>query len=59
VVPLACVAYYPVVALLEVDDPLGTDRVFQMAAPGLGVMFLLASFLLWRIGVRRYTSTGS
>jgi len=59
VVPLACVAYYPVLALLSVDDPLGSPPAFGWAAPGLGVAFLLAAFGVWRIGVRRYTSTGS
>ena len=36
VVPLACIGYFPVVAVLGVDDPLGTGRVFQALAPARG-----------------------
>ena len=59
VVPLGCIGYFPVVAVLGADDPLGTGRVFQALAPLAGVAFLVLSFLIWSIGVRRYTSTGS
>ena len=59
VVPLGCIGYFPVVAVLGVDDPLGTGRVFQALAPLAGVAFLGLSFGVWSIGVRRYTSTGS
>jgi ABC-2 type transport system permease protein len=59
VVPLACVAYFPLVAVLGVRDPLGSSRAFQVCAPAAGWLFFAASLLLWRIAVRRYTSTGS
>lgn len=59
VVPLGCVCYFPVVAILGVDDPLGTSRTFQALAPLSGVAFLLVSLQIWQLGVRRYTSTGS
>ncbi|MDE0055526.1 MAG: ABC-2 family transporter protein [Gammaproteobacteria bacterium] len=59
VIPLACVGYFPVVAVLGVDDPLGTSRLFQVSAPLAGFAFLGVAFGVWRIGVRRYTSTGS
>ena len=59
VVPLGCVAYFPVVAALNVVDPLGTTRAFQMSAPIAGVAFLLVCIGVWRMGVRHYTSTGS
>jgi ABC-2 type transport system permease protein len=59
VVPLACVVYFPVVALLGIRDPLGTSRGFQSVAPLAGPVFLLLSLLLFRVGVRHYTSTGS
>ena len=59
VVPLGCIGYFPIVAVLGVDDPLGTGRVFQALAPLAGVAFLGLSFVAWGIGVRRYTSTGS
>jgi ABC-2 type transport system permease protein len=59
VVPLACVAYFPVVAILGIDDPLGSSRAFQVMAPMAGVAFFAVSLLLWRAGIARYTSTGS
>ncbi len=59
VVPLAAIAYFPVVALLGRPDPLGSPYWFQCTAPLLGVVFLLVCAQLWELGVRRYTSTGS
>lgn len=59
VIPLACVAYFPVVALLGVDDPLGSTSTFQVLAPLAGFAFFAAALVAWRLGVRRYTSTGS
>ena len=59
IVPLACVAYFPVVAVLDRPDPLGTPFWFQCAAPLLGVGFLLVSLAAFRLGMRHYTSTGS
>jgi ABC-2 type transport system permease protein len=59
VVPLACVAYFPIIAILGIADPLGSPLVFQVLAPLAGVLFFLFSLLMWQIGVRHYTSTGS
>ena len=59
VIPLACVAYFPVVALLGVEDPLGTSRTFQHTAPLVGLLFLWGALQLWKYGVKHYTSTGS
>jgi ABC-2 type transport system permease protein len=59
VVPLACVAYFPVVAILERPDPLGSPYWFQCVAPLMGLVFLGGSLAFWEFGVRRYTSTGS
>lgn len=59
VVPLACVAYFPVVAILDAPDPLGTSRLFQHLAPLGSLLFFGAMLLLWQRGVGRYTSTGS
>ena len=59
VVPLGCAAYFPVVAVLGRDDPLGSALWFQYGSPLAGVLFLLATLGVWRIGVRSYTSTGS
>lgn len=59
VVPLAAIAYFPVLAILQHPDPLGSPLWFQRLSPLLGVLFLLASLAAWRFGVRHYTSTGS
>lgn len=60
VVPLACIAYFPVVAMLGVDDPLGSSRWFQVLAPAAGFVFLwIAGRVFTLVGVRHYTSTGS
>jgi ABC-2 type transport system permease protein len=58
-VPLACVAYYPVVAILKRTDPLGAPDWLLPLTPLAGFAFLALSFLAWRVGVARYASTGS
>jgi ABC-2 type transport system permease protein len=59
VIPLACVSYFPIAAALEKTDPPGSSTVFQTLAPLAGVAFLIFSLQIWKIGVRRYRSTGS
>ncbi len=59
IVPIGCVAYYPVLALLDQPDPLGAPAWWLPTAPAMGFLFLAASFLAWRAGIARYTSTGS
>jgi len=59
VVPIGCVAYFPVVAALGRADPLGTPAWAMVASPLAGFAFLLVSLWVWGFGVRRYTSTGS
>ena len=59
IVPLACVAYLPVVAALGRSDPLGAPDWFLPIAPLVGFVFLAVSFVAWRFGIARYTSTGT
>jgi ABC-2 type transport system permease protein len=59
VVPLACMNYLPISAILDRRDPFGAPTLFQWLAPLFGMLFLLASLQIWRIGVRRYCSTGN
>ncbi len=59
VIPLGCIGYFPIVAILGADDPLGTGRAFQTLAPLAGFAFLGLALAVWSAGVRRYTSTGS
>lgn len=58
VVPLGCVTYFPAIAILGMTDPLGSVRSFQVLAPLAGFLFLGAALLLWRFGIRHYTSAG-
>jgi ABC-2 type transport system permease protein len=59
IVPLACVAYFPVVAALGRHEPLGAPDWLLPIAPLAGFVFLAVSFYAWRFGVARYTSTGT
>ncbi len=59
VVPIACVAYFPILLVLGKPDPLGTPAWFGAIAPLAGFIFLGLAFIAWRFGVRHYTSTGS
>lgn len=58
-VPLACVAYYPALAILRRPDPLGAPDWLLPLTPVVGFGFLALSFVAWRAGVARYSSTGS
>jgi ABC-2 type transport system permease protein len=59
VVPIGCVAYFPVLAILGKPDPLGAPAWFLPLSPIAGFGFLAASFLAWRVGLAKYASTGS
>lgn len=58
-VPLAGVAYYPVLAILGRSDPLGAPDWLLPLAPLGGFAFLGLALLAWRVGLTRYASTGS
>jgi len=58
-VPLACINYFPAHAILARRDPLGSPALFQWLAPAIGVIFLLITLQIWKVGVRHYRSTGS
>jgi ABC-2 type transport system permease protein len=59
VIPLACINYLPGVAILGRPDPLGTPLMVQRLAPLAGLLFLVLSLQVWKVGVRHYQSTGS
>jgi ABC-2 type transport system permease protein len=59
VIPLACVNYFPVLAIVGKSDALGSPLWFQKAAPLAGLLFLFIALRVWRFGLRRYSSTGS
>jgi ABC-2 type transport system permease protein len=59
VIPLATINYFPAHAILGIKDSLGSSLAIQWASPLAGVVFLVLCLQVWRIGVKRYTSTGS
>ncbi len=59
VVPLACVTYFPALAILDRADALGSPTWFQWLAPLVGVGFMALAPQVWHFGVRHYRSTGS
>lgn len=59
VVPLGCVAYFPVLAILGKHDPLGAPDWVLPVTPVAGFVFLALAFVAWRAGVAKYASTGS
>jgi len=59
VVPLATINYFPAHAIIGIPDRLGSSLAVQWASPLAGVFFLILCLQVWRIGVKRYTSTGS
>jgi len=54
IVPLALFRYYPLLYLLD-----RKQSVFYMFIPLIGVLFLIPSYAFFRVGLRRYKSTGS
>ena len=59
VIPLACVNYFPMLAIIHKSDPLGAPVIFQWLAPLAGFVFLVVTLQVWKFGVRHYRSTGS
>jgi len=59
VVPLATINYFPLHAILGRTDPLQSGFEFQCFSPAIGIVFLLVALQVWKLGVRRYCSTGS
>jgi ABC-2 type transport system permease protein len=58
-VPLGCVCYYPMLAILDRSDQWGSPAWVGWASPLAGVLFLLIALRQWRLGVRHYYSTGN
>jgi ABC-2 type transport system permease protein len=59
IIPLGCVNYFPVIAILGKPDVLQSPVWFQWISPLAGVLFLAVCLLVWKYGVRHYRSTGS
>ncbi|MBS0447332.1 MAG: ABC-2 family transporter protein [Proteobacteria bacterium] len=58
-VPLACVAYFPVLVILGRTDPLGSPPWVGTVSPAAGFMFLALSSVAWNRGVGHYASSGT
>jgi ABC-2 type transport system permease protein len=59
VVPLGCVSYFPVAAVLGKAGRTGLPAELLRLTPALGFAFLGVALWAWRYGVRHYTSTGN
>lgn len=59
VIPLACVNYFPMLAISGHSAGSGVITMLPWLAPCVGVLFLFISLQVWKIGVRHYCSTGS
>src|SRR5262247_1479823 len=59
IIPLATINYFPLHAILQLDDPLGSTRALQWLSPLAGLLFLILCLQCWRLGVTKYTSTDS
>ena len=58
VVPLAFVAYFPAVYVLDRPDELGLPRVLSFASPLVAVAAAVLAGVVWRNAVRHYRSAG-
>ncbi|GAB1545524.1 ABC-2 family transporter protein [Scytonema sp. NUACC21] len=58
-VPLACVNYFPLVAVLGKEDTVSMPLSLCFLSPIAGIFFLFVALQLWKIGERHYRSTGS
>jgi len=58
-IPVAFVNWYPCLYLLDRPDPFGMPSWFAILSPVVAGLTMLVAGLVWRTGVRHYTSTGS
>lgn len=59
IVPIGLVVYYPALAVMGREDPLGAPAWLGVAAPLAGPLFLVLAVTVFKLCVRRYQSTGS
>lgn len=58
-IPMAFVAYFPALYILDKPDPLGLPEALRFASPPVALLAAAAAGLAWRFAVRHYRSTGS
>jgi ABC-2 type transport system permease protein len=59
IVPLGFVIYFPALYVLDKPTPLDLPGWLRFVAPFAAIGFWLVALWLWRLGVRRYRSTGT
>lgn len=59
IVPIGCVSYLPIAALLGRAEITGVPSALAELAPAVSFIFLGLALTAWRVGVAHYTSTGS
>lgn len=59
IVPVTFASYPTGLYLLERSDPNGLPAVVAWLAPVVAVLFFSVAYAFWRVGVGKYTSTGS
>ena len=59
VVPMAFVAYYPSLFILDKPDAVVGQPSLAFASPLVALLTVTAGAMIWRSGVRHYRSTGS
>jgi len=59
VIPTAVVVYYPALYFFDLPDPLGLPGWVSFLAPAVGLGALGVSLLVFKWGLRHYTSTGA
>jgi ABC-2 type transport system permease protein len=58
-IPMAFVAYFPALYILDKPDPLGLPSFLRFSSPLAALLAALAAGSMWRFAVRHYRSTGS
>lgn len=54
ILPIAFVNYYPLLYVIE-----KTDNKLYMLLPVVSILFVIPCYIVWRIGLKKYKSTGS
>jgi ABC-2 type transport system permease protein len=57
-IPMAFVAYYPALYILDKPDPLGLPTAFQFISPAVAAAAAAVAGVTWRFAVRHYGSAG-
>ena len=58
VVPVAFVAYYPALYILDKPDPLGAPTWVSFASPAVALVAGFVAGGVWRFALRHYRSAG-